>query len=461
MFKSVKQYLIIGVLVILTLVCSIAIFVTFAIKHDEVKPHLDAQLAYAAISLETFVEDSEDIKSLKSSIEYIPYRLETVNYRGADNRDVIRSHIESIQFQVIIDGKLVLRSPGAPEKILDLPDGYGYYINKTNNWRTFVLSDTKKNIKIYVIQPHNLRLYYEKRVAYTSVIVISIIFAVLLILILMIINRGVSNLFKIASEIKSRDHNNLKPIERDNIPSEIMPIVDDLNNLLHQLSLALSREKSFAGNAAHELRTPLATLKLQAQLALSISDEQEVREILEEIIGSVNRQTHVVSQLLTLSRMMPESLSSHHSKFHLNDLILNQIHKVEHDAKVKNISIYYSENFIEMIGHFEALEVSIRNLLDNAIKYSDANATIHLEISKQGKNIHIDVKDTGPGIPDKHKGKVFERFYRILGNTVEGTGLGLNIVKQVIEFHHGKIKIVDNYPKGTHIHLEIPQEQPH
>ena len=138
--------------------------------------------------------------------------------------------------------------------------------------------------------------------------------------------------------------------------------------------------------------------------------------------------------------------------------MIHQINKVAHCSQKKNIAIHYQERPVEMTGHLEAIEVSVRNILDNAIKYSPNHSSIHASIEESKESVHIHIKDNGSGIPDEHKHKIFERFYRILGSQEEGTGLGLNIVKQVIEFHHGSIKVLDNLPQGTHIHITLPKK---
>ncbi|HJN37289.1 MAG TPA: ATP-binding protein [Gammaproteobacteria bacterium] len=465
MTKSIQRYLIISVLATILLVCGLSVIITLSIKHDEVKPHLDAQLAYAALTLDTLanldsITHHSKIENLQNTINSIPQRIEDINYSGTSDSSLINSHIKSIQFQIIKHGKLILHSPGSPTETLDMASGYGYYIDANTHWRVFTLDEPSKSLKITVLQPHDLRLYYETRVAYTSVLVITFACALLMITIIFFVNRSVSYLQKIAHEIKNRDPNNLKPIETTNVPQEILSMIDDLNRLLHQLKLALDREKSFAGNAAHELRTPLTTLKIQAQLALSSTKDNNIIEILNDIVSSIDQQTHVVSQLLTLSRMMPESLSNHQSKININCMIQQQILAISKKRQENECNIIHNEiDDLFYLGHEKAIETALRNILDNAITYCPKGSTITIDTHHDDDAIYISIQDNGPGITDEFKPKVMERFFRVLGTNTSGTGLGLHIVKQIVEFHHGKIDLLDNYPQGLNVVLSFPKSK--
>lgn len=460
MTKSIQRYLIISVLATILLVCGLSVIITLSIKHNEVKPHLDAQLAYAALTLDAIVNNSPNTAKLQNSINSIPNRINDINYLGTSNNNLIHSHIKSIQFQILKNNKLLLHSPGSPKEALHMQSGYGYHIDSNTHWRVFTLNNHSKNIKIIVLQPHNLRLYYETRVAYTSILVITFACALLMIAIIFFVNRCIGYLQNVAHEIKSRDPNNLHPIETKAVPNEILSMVEDLNRLLHQLKLALDREKSFAGNAAHELRTPLTTLKLQAQLALSIAKNADIKEILNDIINSIDRQAHVVSQLLTLSRMMPESLANHKSDINIDTLINQQLLDLKKQSKQKNIHIIKDESAPLIIhGHENAIGIAVRNIIDNAIRYSPINSKVNIKAYDNSNAICISIKDNGPGITNELKPKVMERFYRIIGTTESGTGLGLNIVKQIIEFHHGKIELLDNYPQGLNVVITFPKNE--
>ena len=192
------------------------------------------------------------------------------------------------------------------------------------------------------------------------------------------------------------------------------------------------------------MRTPLAALKAQAQVALNTPDLKEKDIALKKVIASVNRSAHVVQQLLTMSRLVPETSR-------INDIVKVSLPKITREilallapsALEKQIELEFEhdENLPDFFGNSTAIGILIRNLVDNAIRYCKERGEVIVSIYQSKSYIALEVRDNGPGIPPEFRARVFERFFRVLGNKTTGSGLGLAIVRQVTELHGGKIEL--------------------
>ena len=278
------------------------------------------------------------------------------------------------------------------------------------------------------------------------------------------IGRGLSPLNKIAYEVSNRDRSNLSIVDSTSVPIEVSALVDELNKLLSRLQSAFEREKRFAADAAHELRTPLAALKSQAQLALKLKDSQERKAALDKLISIADRSTHIVQQLLTLSRIVPEEAYTltDISTFDMHRLTVDEITDVVPKAIEKKIEIELisPEHALALQGQMTSISILIRNLLDNAIRYSPPNSHIWVRLEEKKQSIVLQVADNGPGVPPAYRKRIFERFYRVLGNKAHGTGLGLAIVQQIADLHQATITLESTHPEtetGFCITIEFPK----
>lgn len=276
-------------------------------------------------------------------------------------------------------------------------------------------------------------------------------------LIWIIIGRGLDSLDRVAQEVANRAPSHLEPVNLQEVPEEIKPVIDELNKLFFRLKEGFEREKRFAADAAHELRTPLAALKAQAQVALNTNDIDEKNQALQKLIASVNRSTHIVQQLLTMSRLVPEAESLHEeSNVNLVKITRDILAMLAPSALEKHIELEFeSDNRLPKIqGNSTALGILIRNLVDNAIRYSNEHGRVLVRLLKQNNEIILEVSDNGPGIPPELQARVFERFFRVLGNKSPGSGLGLAIVQQICELHSGRVSL--NSPEtGTGLVVRV------
>lgn len=234
-------------------------------------------------------------------------------------------------------------------------------------------------------------------------------------------------------------------VNMQHIPYEIKPLMLEVNKLFERISETMQREKRFAADAAHELRTPLAVMSAQAQIALQASDSEERKQALTRILAGVKRSGHVVHQLLTLSRMVPEAVIQEPSIFNLATPATEMIVDMYSLAQTKDIELELDapEEDAAISGNPIAISILLRNLIDNGLRYSPTHGKVIVSIKllKQTRQVAMIVRDTGPGIPEELRARVFERFFRVDGSKTSGSGLGLSIVQQIVKLHSGSMQL--------------------
>lgn len=289
---------------------------------------------------------------------------------------------------------------------------------------------------------------------------IVIIFPILGFIAFFLVQKALSSLTKIMKEVADRKTSYLEPVELSNVPKEVKPLVEEINKLLFRLKQGFEREKRFAADAAHELRTPLAALKTQAQVALKAKDMEIRQSALQHVIEGVDRSTHLVQQLLTFSRLMTQTETiMEMSEISLHKLAVDVIANMAPQSIDKQVDIeLLPENEKNIIkGNTKALNILITNLVDNAIRYSSPKDAIFVSVEKKEKQVILKVSDNGKGIPEELRDRLFERFFRVLGNDTSGSGLGFAIIEQVAKLHKAEIKIATpSSGKGLEVSIIFP-----
>lgn len=340
-----------------------------------------------------------------------------------------------------------------------------YFVIKYNlQYQQKVLSSNTKQIKIHRLKSSTIteksKAYLQKMLIRNIVIhyiIVSLITCLILgLLIWIIIGYGLRKLYSLAENLQHRSGTDFTPINTKNLPIEIKPIINGLNNLLSHVKTAFERNKRFAADAAHELRTPLAALKTQAQVALLASTIKDSKSAIQKVLYGTDRCTHIVQQLLTLSRLGKESNLQNMKALDLTLVTKDILTQLVPYAIEKNIDISLIEpkKRIKIKGNETTIGILIRNLVDNAIRYTPNNGYVAVTIFNNTKNVILRVADSGPGIPVELHSQVFERFYRILGTKTSGSGLGLPIVKQIAKLHKATIKL-SAPKKGTGLIIDI------
>ena len=267
--------------------------------------------------------------------------------------------------------------------------------------------------------------------------------------------RGIRPLNDLEQRIRARKPDDLSPIhiENDNVPQEVAPLVSSINDLLQRLKTSVANQRRFLADAAHQLKTPLAGLRMQAEMAQSASGEDITRS-LQQISKSSVRATHTVNQLLALARAESTGRSLPSIELDLAELVRDVVEDSLPHAMDKHIDLGYEgpehmPNHCVLLGNPTLLRELVRNLVDNAINYTPSGGVVTARVLVDrfsGVQV-LQVEDDGPGIPESERHLVLEPFYRALGTNVDGSGLGLAIVQEIAGQHRATLQLEDTHPQ--------------
>ncbi len=272
------------------------------------------------------------------------------------------------------------------------------------------------------------------------------------------VRRGLMPLRKAREAIANRSERDLSPVAEHGAPHEIQPLLHAMNELMRRLSQTLEAQQRFVADAAHQLRTPLTGLIAQSEYALRQTDHTISQHALDQIKTSAERANRLIHQLLTLARSEGSSSSSPvFETLDINQLLRQVIAEWVPTAMVRNIDLGYEtlKSAVMVKGNVVLLREMMANLLDNAIRYIPQGGNITVRLSNPAHPL-ITVEDNGPGVPVKERERVFERFYRLLGNDTDGSGLGLAIVREIALAHGARVWLTEGAgSKGACVSIQF------
>ena len=262
--------------------------------------------------------------------------------------------------------------------------------------------------------------------------------------------RGIQPLSDLEQRIRARKPDDLSPIEESHIPQEVAPLVDSINDLLTRLTTSLGTQRRFLADAAHQLKTPLAGLRMQAELAQRETNPQDIRGSLQQIARSSIRATHTVNQLLALARAETTGRALPIATIDLAKLVLDVIRdsvprSLEHGVDLGYEGPEQTPAECHITGNSTLLQEMVRNLIDNAMHYSGRGGvvTARILLDRYSRVQVLQVEDNGPGVPEAERELVLQPFYRALGTNVDGSGLGLAIVNEIVQQHSAVLSMED------------------
>ena len=376
-------------------------------------------------------------------------RVTSSAFEGGENYE------RKLVFQIWNEaGDLLIRSANAP--VEPLTNNIGEFKNITvfdNEVRVLAIGEPVSGLVVHVGQNLDFREESARETLEPLLYLLLIAFPVSILIINRGLNRGVQSLRDISEEIAHRTGKNLDPIEANNIPTEIRGIVDSLNNLMQQVKEAFDRERQFIADAAHELRTPLAGIKAQAQVALKNPDYS--KKSLGNIIEGVDRTASLANQLLTLSGVDSLPILENARQVKIKPLLDKVLVDLSESTQLKSQSIVTSyDEDAEVWGDDNLLYTLFRNLIENASRYSPHNSEIQIQCQTLDGNVSVILNDQGAGIPAENRQRVFDRFYRQVDSGESGSGLGLAIAKQIASLHQAEIKLRDA-DSGQGLRVEV------
>lgn len=431
------------------LVGGIAWFAYQDVRH-ETRELFDAQLARSARLILSLAQ-SQNVNGGFSKIqEYLDENGLALMYIDFEEQDrtsdfgPAHAYETKLSFQIWDDeGNLLIKSYNAPlEPITDKSPGFHNTVIGDYDWRAFSLRSNNGQYTCITAERIDVRNDLTSKISNDLFYMFIILIPALFLIMFFSIYQGLKPLHQLASQINRRSGDNLELIETDNNYAELSTIKNALNQLLTRLNETLAREKRITSDAAHELRTPLAAIRLHTELAKNAKNHKQQNESLDQVIHSVDRSTHLVEQLLTLARLEPELLSKDFTEVDLNALIIEESAMLSPLALNKKIEISFNETPVAAInGNEPSLRLLIRNLLTNAISYTPTDGRINISISQQTQHTILIIEDNGPGISEQDRKRVMERFYRAENHQVAGCGIGLSIVDRVVQMHRGTLQL--------------------
>ena len=320
-------------------------------------------------------------------------------------------------------------------------------------WRYLYLHDEHSGRTVAVSQRLKERLSTLTNALWVQLALTFLSLPLLLWLIARGIRRGLTPLDLLAGELAARNAQSLQPVS-EKVPAETLPLVQSLNALLARVAESLAREQRFTADAAHELRSPLAALKVQAEVLAMSSDEAEQQHHLGNIHESIDRANRLTEQLLTLARLDPMQALPDAQPIDWQRSAHQALQSVNLQAREKRVQLKLEcacgfGQVFPPLGNEVLLQLMLRNLLDNAIRYSPPNSHVTLTLAANG----LSVCDEGPGIAAEHLPRIRERFYRLPGQSQQGSGLGLSIVERIADLHGLRLDLVNADERGLCVHM--------
>ncbi|OAI02354.1 two-component sensor histidine kinase [Methylomonas methanica] len=452
--RSLKKQLLLSLLTSLLLVWGVTAYISYKQTRDEVTELFNAELAQSARVVHAFVENMVRQRALTKLWERdkTPELFDTPILGHKYERKI------AFQLRSVKEG-LVLRSESAPEFALSLTrNGYSETMLDGQLWHVFSLSTENGNYVIHVGQRDDIRRELVEGIAGQQVIGFLIALPILGMMIWWIVSRTLSPVNQVKEQLASRAAGYLQPLSVDNLPDEVLPVVTQINSLFAMLEQAFANERNFTSDASHELRTPLAGLLTQIQVAQKTTDTQMRDQALQKAQQAVSRMTHTVQQLLTLSRVQHQQAGIAKQSVDVNEALIEVISDLDHAARDKRIEIeLQGEPGLLIEANPQLFQVLIRNLIDNAIKYSPVEGHIKVACRRKKNRLHLTVDDSGPGVANDDYQRITQRFYRCVetANSVEGSGLGLSIVQRIVALHAADIDFAKSGLGGLQARLQM------
>ena len=350
----------------------------------------------------------------------------------------LHKYARRVAFQLWDRGRILrLHSVNAPNTRLSQRDsGFDDVVIDGRPWRVFCSWDRERDTLVQVGEERAARDAIATAVGRSLLTPLLLALPVLALLLWWAVAGGLRPLRALGVEVARRDPGNLAPLDVGSTPAEVAPLVASLNHLFERVERSIARERDFTADAAHELRTPIAAVRTQAQVALGATTEAERAKALRQVIAGCDRAARLVEQMLTLARLDPARPNAHSEPCDLAAIVRGPLADIAPAAMAKSIDVELeAADACVVAGDPALLTVLARNLVDNAVRYGSPGTRVLVSVTPGPQGGELSVADSGPGVQPANLARLGERFYRQEGGDATGSGLGLSIVRRIADVH--------------------------
>lgn len=429
---------------------------------------LSASLLIWSVNLITvyYVVHNESEEVLDQALVETAHAILSMHYTKDENAifspEIAESgHSNRIIFQIWNDkNQLLYQSNKSMSQALCSSDCNNSFHNTQINkveYRVYGVWDIHHTRQIQIAEVGSVRSHILKEIGLHLSFVILLFIPLIAVVIFIIIKRSMLSLQKITNTIYQQSHEDIKVIHISQYPQEITPLIDAINHFLQKIGKLIDREKRFTADAAHELRTPLSIIKLNAQIIEHTDNLDDIKESARDIQKGIDRASRLTEQLLILSKLDSNKGTNSFNPINLAELIESCCDQVQPLLKAKHLRTRLDVCDLYISGIPEQIEILINNLLNNAIRYTYDNTAITIGCQKHDNHDLLFIEDEGPGIATEYTDLVFDRFFRVPGNQVTGSGLGLSIIKLIADQHQAIIHLTNGKISGLRVEIIFPR----
>lgn len=428
-----------------------------------IRTRLSAYLLAAAMLTAVVIGVVTYQHTLRQNEELFDYQLRQIALSLRDQGAIANPYADPQEGQDVVvqiwtsnGAVLYFSRPGDP--LLDRAT-LGFTDVDAGNTRWRVFSMVANDRIIQVAQPLNLRRDLAADAALRSLAPLFAFAPLMALLIWALVGNSLLPLKRLARDVEQRDARSLNKVSEQHLPEEIAPLAAALNALLERLKRAFANQRAFVADAAHELRSPLTALKLQLQLLERAPDAAGRDNALQHLHEGVDRASHLIEQLLAAARTDPNDRMAAAQPVDVAEMLRRTIADLFVFAQASQVAVELeAPEHLTLQADAATLPILARNLIDNAIRYTPAGGRVLATLEAQGEHAALVVEDSGPGIPEAERQRVFDRFYRREGTQQSGSGLGLSIVRNIAEQHHADIALETSRYGGLKVVVRFPSQ---
>lgn len=451
--RSLTYKLLVGTLSVLSAYVAVIGLLAYLSAKDSIAESYDQSLIINANALLFIMQDEAREGGLNKPLNF---NISADNLKG-EEKDVFANIAEYRMLRVWYQSKVILNSnDSTPASVPPFPEGFSDQMIDGDEWRVYSLHVPAKGLVVELGEQNIARQYLVLSIAEDVIFPFFVSLPLVGFLFWRAIRSGMSDLHRVTRQVDARTPEQMMPLETARLPPDLLPLVEAINALLYRLDKSLSRERQITELAAHELRTPLTAIKLQAQMGLKATSEAGRIQAFNGLLEGVERSSHLVEQLLTLTRVEQTEFDLYELDAHATAERVRRELQPLSERRGQTIALALKEPLI-VRANDDLLYLALSNLIGNAVKYAPEDSNIIVKCDQKPDRIELDVVDHGPGIPETVREKIFERFFRFHSGKVLGSGLGLTIARQCADLMNASLSLhTPESGRGLCVRLSFP-----